>query len=390
MYDYIIIGGGIAGLYMNLLLTKNNKTLLLEKEDYFGGRAIQDKFHGVTIKAGAGIGALHNKNLLQLLKILKIKYDIVKSKVSLFDKHINLKHMITQIKNKYKTIYNKENKGYDITVKDFIIKYFDNDFFTLYSTYTEFTDYFDSSIESYIKYYPITDHIPSTYTALYIDWSELINKLILYITKYNTIRKNYTVTNIYYDNDKKIYIINNNLYTKNIIFAVTINSLSNILKQSKILKINYNNYIGYIPFIRIYTYHNNGHNLNIDRYSIINSKLHKIVIISDKILMISYSDNNNALYWKKYLNKQNILINKIKKEIKKIFDTEIIIDDIKIIFWDNGIHYYKPNGLSVKDVIRKLSNPRDNMYVIGEMLSKKQGWIEGAIWSCNDIHKIIK
>ena len=30
MYEYIIIGGGITGLYMNYLL-KNKKTLLLKK-----------------------------------------------------------------------------------------------------------------------------------------------------------------------------------------------------------------------------------------------------------------------------------------------------------------------------------------------------------------------
>jgi flavin-dependent dehydrogenase len=33
MYDYIIIGGGIAGLYMNYLLS-DQKTLLLEKNNY--------------------------------------------------------------------------------------------------------------------------------------------------------------------------------------------------------------------------------------------------------------------------------------------------------------------------------------------------------------------
>ncbi len=35
-YDYIIVGGGSAGLYANYLLTHKYKTLLLEKNNYFG------------------------------------------------------------------------------------------------------------------------------------------------------------------------------------------------------------------------------------------------------------------------------------------------------------------------------------------------------------------
>ena len=50
IYDYIIIGGGIGGLYANYLLTKNNNCLLLERNEYFGGRAFEMDFHGTFIK----------------------------------------------------------------------------------------------------------------------------------------------------------------------------------------------------------------------------------------------------------------------------------------------------------------------------------------------------
>ena len=41
MYDFIIIGGGISGLYMATQLRKNNHIMLLEQNDYFGGRIYQ-------------------------------------------------------------------------------------------------------------------------------------------------------------------------------------------------------------------------------------------------------------------------------------------------------------------------------------------------------------
>ena len=148
MYDYIIIGGGISGLYMNYLLTKDYKTLLLEKDKILGGRAREKLFHDVKIKLGAGIGALHNKHLLRLLEKLDIKYIRQKAKLNiLIPDKIKMNKMISQIKDEYKK--HKSN----LTSKDFIIKYLGLDFFNTYSKYTEFTDFFDTSIEYYIKYY---------------------------------------------------------------------------------------------------------------------------------------------------------------------------------------------------------------------------------------------
>jgi len=382
MYDYIIIGGGIAGLYMNYLLS-DKKTLLLEKNNYVGGRAINKNFHGVIARLGAGIASPDNKHLLGLLKNLKIKIDTVIGNINIIDK-INMKKMVFQIINKYKSVSNKEK--ITLSAKEFIEKYFGKEYFKIYSTYTEYTDFFDSSIESYVEYYDITDHIPSEYKLIFLDWNLLVNKLIQYIKKFNIIKKNYEVKSVHFDNEEKCYIINNKYKTKNVICACTIKSM-NILKHLPI-KINYSDYIGYVPFIRIYTYHKNGHKLNIERYNILNSKLHKIIVMSDKVLMISYSDNFNALYWKKYLNSKKIIFI-LKNEIKKIFDIEIEIDDIIIKYWEEGIHYFKPCGMHVEDIIKTLQNPLKGLYVCGEMLSVRQGWVEGSIESVDRIYKII-
>ncbi len=390
MYDYIIIGGGISGLYLNYLLAKNNKTLLLEKNDYFGGRALDVKFHDSYIKLGAGIAELHNKHLLKLLKKLKIKSPEFDGSINVISKEkVNINKMINDIKKTYNKMPFEKIKN--MSVSDFIIKYFSQNFFDQYKKYVEYTDFFDSSIESYIKYYNINDHKHSDYVIIYVDWMLLINTLIKYIKKYNQIKINYEVTQINFDKDTNTYIINNKYQAKNIIFATTIKSLSNIIKKSSLpININYNDYIGYVPFIRIYTYHKNGHNINAQRYNIVNNKLHKVLLLNDKVLMVSYSDNVNALYWHKFINNKKELINKLKISLKNIFNQDIEIDDIKIAFWEEGVHYYKPkSGLKVKEIIKKLNNPHENIYVCGEMLSTKQGWVEGAIQSANDIFKLI-
>ena len=71
--DYIIIGGGIAGLYANFLLSKNKNGILLEKNDVFGGRILQKIFHNYNIKLGSGILEDNDLNFIKLIKKLKIK-----------------------------------------------------------------------------------------------------------------------------------------------------------------------------------------------------------------------------------------------------------------------------------------------------------------------------
>lgn len=401
MYDYIIIGGGISGLYMNYLL-KNKKTLLLEKNNYVGGRAIEEKFHNSKIKLGAGIGALHNKNLLYLLNKLKIKYKIYPSTINLaFNTKFDMKKAVNMIKTKYKLLkYNNNDDIYKLNVKQFIIKYFRKKFFIEYDKIAEYKDYHNSDLEYYIKYYDIKDHIPTPYKLVSINWTELIKKLKNKLNK-NKIKLNFEVTDIKYFSlqNESYYLINNKYKTKNIISALTLHPLQNIINKTNFIKIDYNKYLGTVPFMRVYTYHKDGHNLDkvLQRYNIVDNELEKIIIMDEKVLMFSYSDNKNAEFLYKSYNKnknnfKNILI-KLLKDIIKTSEKDFVIeiDDLKIAYWKEGIHYFKPQkNIKLKKIVKLLSNPHDNFYVIGEMLSFKQGWVEGCIESANRLFSLIK
>ena len=81
MNDYIIIGGGISGLYAayNIIKKYNNtkKILILEKNKNIGGRMNVYNFCGTNVNTGAGIGRTKKDYLLiKLLDDLKIKYSI--------------------------------------------------------------------------------------------------------------------------------------------------------------------------------------------------------------------------------------------------------------------------------------------------------------------------
>ncbi len=381
MYDYIIIGGGIAGLYANYLLsTKGKNGILLERNEHFGGRAFEMDFHGTLIKLGAGIMADHNKHLLKLLKELNIKINSFKSTTETNFNIFDMGDSICEIKNTFEE--NKKNiksKGYNM--KEFLIKYFGSTFAKEFILNCEYHDFLKSDVEYFIKHYDISDMTHEPYNVLVIKWIDLINKLV----KKNCYN-NVEVLKVEKDNNIFNVIVKDNIYqTKKIIFAT---SLKPLIKLSKNIinnnVIDYNKYIGTVPFIRIYCYYKNGYTDNLSHYTIVDNKLQKVIKINDHVLMASYSDSSNALYWNKVKRlgkeKQIKIVSKYLEEL----NVKGTINDIVIAFWDEGVHYYKPNK-DLHKTIKTLSKPAKNVYVVGEIISYKQGWVEGAIESVNRI-----
>jgi hypothetical protein len=272
----------------------------------------------------------------------------------------------------------KKNKNtvYNLTMKEFLIKYFGASFAKEFILNCEYYDFVKSNVEYFIKYYNINDMTFSKYMVLVINWIDLINKLV----KRNCLNNVNVLNIIKEDNLYKIKTINNEYLCKKIIYAI---SLKPFMKLSKnIINMDYSKYLGSVPFVRIYCYFKNGYQAELPHFSIVKNKLQKVIKINDKILMASYSDSHNALFWgkvKKYnKDKQISIVSKYLKEL----NINNKIDDIIIAFWNEGVHYYKPMK-DLKKTIKKLSHPDKNIYVVGEMVSYKQGWVEGCIESVN-------
>ena len=378
LYDYIIIGGGIAGLYANYKLSSKLNGLLLERNDFFGGRAQEIQFHGSLIKLGAGIMTTHNHLILNLLKKLKLTTHTFSSFTDTYNMEpFNMGSAICDVVAKY-TQKKKIAKKLKLTMREFLIKYFSQNFVNQFILNCEYHDFVDSDVEYFIEYYDINDMSHEKSNLIAVSWNDLANKLV----KKNCL-KNVNVLTTNLDKQTNIFTVktDDKIYsTKKIIFAT---SLKPLVKLSKnIVDINFNDYLGAVPFIRIYCYYKNGFKSDLTHFTIVKNKLQKVVHINDNILMASYSDGNNALYWKK-VNKlskgeQIKIVSKCLEEVSVKGE----IDDIVIAFWDEGIHYYKPTD-DLDKTINLLSNPAPNVHIIGEMVSYKQGWVEGCIESVN-------
>ena len=394
VFDYIIIGGGISGVYALHLFneyikstSKIVKVLLIEKNKNLGGRSEEVMFHNNLIKLGAGIGEDSNTILLNLLDKLKLKYNKSTGDKNVIDNDELYSHNKTLQKIK-KTVAELKHKNVQynhLTLKQFIKLYLTPFEYKNYLLNCEYCDYLNGDVDYYIKYYPIEDDKNGKYSAIFLSWNLLIKKL-LQNSKRNQIKLNTTCKSII-KLDNNIYKINTNKgihYSHNVITCLTIDTFSSV--TSKLNIIDYSKYIGSVPFVRIYTYHKNGHNFNgdnVDHFNILanNNPLQKIIVMNDKILMASYSNSQKALFWKNIKSKSN-LKNIVDKKLKQIVPTTSKIDDIYIKYWNEGIHYFKPLKKStIKELIKKLENPTDNFYVCGEMVSYRQGWVEGSLES---------
>jgi hypothetical protein len=120
----------------------------------------------------------------------------------------------------------------------------------------------------------------------------------------------------------------------------------------------------------------------IDRYLIVDNELQKMIYMNEHLMMISYNDSHNTIYWKKQLenNNKKEQLNKINNKIKKLNLNIPPATDLDVIIWNEGVHYFKPNK-NINKLIHKLSHPDKHIYIIGEMMSFKQGWVEGALES---------
>jgi hypothetical protein len=376
--NYVVIGGGVAGLYANTKLAKRKKNgLLLEKNSDVFGRAREHDFHGAKIKCGAGIAVPENKSLVKLLKKFgmntKVNWGpaIVDKRLPPFD----MKKAVKQIKHVYKKMTKKDLST--LTSRDILYKYFSKEFADEFIHHSEFHDYLDGSFEYLFKYYDIDDLDNTAFGKIFVDWSILVEKL-----KLPNIRTDYEVKKI--EKKGKIFIINDDIKTKEIIFALTVSTIDNIKYIGFKMPV-MSDYIGSTPFCRMYAYYEKGYSLK-DDYIMVDGPIDKMIKINKNVLMASYSDGNNALFWKKVKGLPMAERRRIvRDEFSKIGYDFGLPDDVFISFFQDGVHYVKPYKGSFDKIIDKISKPAKNVLVVGEMLSKRNGYVEGALLSVERI-----
>jgi hypothetical protein len=123
-------------------------------------------------------------------------------------------------------------------------------------------------------------------------------------------------------------------------------------------------------------------------YTVVSTPLQKMIPMDPNkgIYMIAYSDNESAIFLKKYLGNSLTNRNKLCRLIELslgIPENTIQLSAIMDFYWNEGTHYYEPLDKKVyknrEDFIYEAQHPEDGIIVVGEAVSRKLGWVEGAL-----------
>lgn len=401
-YDIIIIGSGISGLFSayKINASKNKLSfLILEKykKEWLGGRTSNENFYDVEVVTGAGIGRKDkNPLLINLLNKLNISYKSFISKISY--SHTFTPVNIMKIINYLKKEYHNHSSLHSLTFKQYFIKILGSKLYKSFLISAGFTDYEYSDVKETLYNYGMDDNMDG-WSGLHIPWKKLVDKL------YNIIGPKHfefstPVTNIKKIQDKPcLFEIksekNKIFYCNKVIIATTIESIIQLVPGAKEKNSIYQRIHGQ-PFLRLYAKFDDSSTKimseYVPNYTIVPGPLQKILPVDKNkgVYMISYSDNKNALFLKPYLQntKQNreMLCYLIEKSLGIPLHTLKIIG-IKDFYWPIGTHYYDPlkNFKSRDDFVKKAQNPEKGMLVVGEVVSRYQGWVEGALESVEKV-----
>lgn len=377
VYDHVIIGAGASGLYTAYNLKKkfpDQKIIILESSENIGGRARNINWNGKIINLGAEHIRPTDHYLLKLIKNLGLNFHDKKIAIETTKTNEWIKEKITILENFASQI---SHERYIFTSKEIILKnklLSEEDYQNFLHSYG-YTDFTESDFLDTVRHYGFRDFYQETQNNLFhkIDWNFLWKE----ISKNINILYKTTVTNIVQNAYDYEIVCNQNDFIKgiNIYYCGTIYNAKSLLRNFKksYLLDNIDTY----PFVKIFI--KTKHELFSKNILHTHTNLQRIVK-HDATLYCLYCDSEKAIEVSKHL--QNI--SWFESELLKIFNKKVIIEDIYPIYWNSGTHYFKPltRKYDTREKYRSdLQHFERNFFILGEMVSKNQGWVEGALES---------
>ena len=398
-YDIIIVGSGMAGLYSAYNIQKmfpDTSFLILEKyqKQWIGGRTSNEIFYGTQIVTGAGVGRKDkNPLLIKLMDELGVKYSEFES-IMYYSKLFTPIDIMKIIK-KLKSEYTKHLELHNKTFKQFFLTFFDEKIYKKFLISAGYTDYENADLYETLYNYGMDDN-KSGWKGLYIPWKNMVETL------YNKIGKNhFRFSSDVVEINKietspclfEIKTENGNVYHSNkVIIATTITGILKLVPGAS----NKNSLYQQIhsqPFLLLYAKFNKESaeimKKYVPEYTVVPGPLQKIIPMDANkgVYMIAYSDNYNALIQKNYLKdtpeNRNLYCELIEESLG-IPKGSLKIIAMKEFYWPIGTHYYevlKGPYRTRNDFVNKAQHPENGMLVVGEVVSRYQGWTEGALKS---------
>ena len=395
MYDVIIIGAGISGLYAAYKIKKQHpdiKYIILEKNPRkeIGGRVATEMFYDVRISLGAGIGR-KDKNPLLLSLCADLGIELKPSHKAAIDYAPSVRDSLDQnprtfylntIKDLRRVYRSDPEKARKLTFRQFATKVLGAAQYNTFVIVSGYSDYENADVYETLYNYSLDDNA-SGWPQVVIPWSDLINALVHAVGPTNIRASTEVQTITAIEHGFKLHTKSGGETTGHqVVVATTIDATKRLIPKDV-----YDNIHGQ-PFLRVYAKFDKRSaeilRKYIHSYTAVTGPLQKIIPISpDKgVYMIAYSDNASALQLRSTSKER--FASMVEEALEIPSDTNLRILGIREIFWNTGTHYFGPLPSRYKnrrEFLQEAQHPMSGITVIGEAVSTYQGWVEGALES---------
>jgi monoamine oxidase len=396
--EITIIGAGIAGLTVaHGLLKKGYRVIVLEKYPTLGGRIVTQR-DPIQYEIGAGRIHTSHKRVMNLIRKYKLHTYPISGDVGWMGKGDPVPQQnpfscwFAPIVQQLQTLPAKTLQTN--TIADLLPELSFQQFPYWAERSLMRADIalqgFQAEMGTYENYVGIVEGMDSLTTHLA---NEVQKTGGIFLTRYRVadikpVRGGYEITGTF---GKKAEAQPFVLRTPEVIIATCRCSLTNfsVLKGKPLLQ-----QLQTSPLTRIYAMYPKirGHVWFEGLPKVVTDSLLRFVIpINPKtgLIMISYTDGPDTEKWKPLDGKA--LQTAIQKEVRKVFGALGPIPEptyLRKHEWPSGCTYWVPGVYNVDTAIEKAMNPHKGLYVVGESISKKQAWIEGALESAEELLKL--
>jgi hypothetical protein len=340
----------------------------------------QDLFYNTTVSIGAGIGRKSKDHLLiQLLKRHRVKvneFTVQKRWLTELQEEES-RDIIEKLKHTYNDTYDRGQ-----TFKEYATRVLGQPLYKKFIKHYEYTDMEQADVFETLFYYGLEDN-HNGWTGLSIPWNQLLDKMMP-----TNLVLNHRVQKIQRA-IKGGWLIDHKYYCNNVVLATTVNAVKKLLPWCKSIYEQVNSQ----PFMRIYGKFNKENAQKMAEATqgtsvIVNNQIKRIIPISEDVYMIVYSDNANATHVEKHVTGNNAESREwLCKKLEQVLHIPLKLTAIKKYYWIEGTHYYIPftGNNTYEKWIQRAQNPEPGLFVIGEMVSRDQGWVEGALQSVENL-----
>lgn len=376
IYDFIIVGGGVSGLYCAMELSKSHDVLLLEASDRLGGRIHTHQNPQYEI----GAGRLHSSHT-HLLSLLK-RFHLNTYPLSRQTDHINLTDGYVP----HVELYIEEmiKKATRVLREDMRQMTFEEHCLSILGK--EDTERFQQSrgysgdfqMNAYDAITMFRREKKGTFFTIREGFGELL-KQMRQVTK-ATLQLNHTVKHISYDG---IYHVDG-YHSKSLIVALTAQAIQHIpFFHAPLFKT-----VHTIPLIRIYAKYPSPvwfEGLPHMTTSLVSGHM---IPIRDGLIMIAYTEKVESFLKNGRLLPKKEIMKKIKEELKTMFPFLSIPEPewMESYLWNTGYHAWK-KGVHSDEVQKEIQHLSPGLFFCGEAYSDVQGWVEGALETA---HKVVR